>query len=483
MFREALRFAVATFAAARPGVTALAAATLAVALPAGAQVGNVAIQPRMGDPIPGLNAAELDRFDKGKLEFEHILTTPEGVGPIFNDTGCGQCHAQPRVGGFSALFVTRFGKAALGQTPFDPLAGLGGSLLQSQAISPTCLETVPPQADVTTHRITPPIFGAGLVEAVPDSVFYGLEANPPGGGVSGIAHRVKLLEDPQGRDHVGRFGWKAQVATMLSFSGDASLNEMGLTNRLVGTENAPNGNQALLAQCDTVLDPEDFADVEGFERIDRQTDFQRFLAPPPQTPRSGMTGEALFGQVGCNHCHVSSFTSGAAAEAALSNQPLHPYSDFLLHDVGTLGDGIVQGMGTEREIRTAPLWGLSVRAPLALLHDGSASGQGPQGNLLAAIVAHDGEAAASSSAFLALTSPQRDQVLAFLLSLGQLEFDAEHDNDVEVFDWFFIQFNGWFTGPGAGTLPPDHPGAIADADQDGDCDLVDFGLLQRAMTH
>jgi len=450
---------------------------------AGAQVGNVALQPRMGDPLPGLTAAELDRFQKGRLEFEHILSTPEGMGPIFNDTGCGQCHSQPTPGGSSSRSVTRFGKQAVGLLPFDPLDSLGGSLLQSQASSPACQEIVPPEADVSTKRISPPVFGFGLVEAIPDGALYSLEASPPGPNVSGIAHRVKLLEDPLGPDHVGRFGWKSQVATMLSFSGDASLNEMGLTNRLVGTENAPNGNLALLAACDTVADPEDYPDSEGFERIDRQADFQRFLAPPPQTPRAGMTGEALFDSVGCADCHVASFQSGGAPEAALSYQTLHPYSDFLLHDMGSLGDGIVQGMGTEREVRTAPLWGLTVRAPIALLHDGRSTGASAENNIRNAIAFHDGEAAVSRNAFNALGSAQRDAVVAFLLSLGQLEFDAEKDNDVDSLDWFFIDFNGWFNGPGSGAVTADSPAAIADVDQDGDVDLVDFGLLQRAMTN
>ena len=143
---------------------------------------------------------------------------------------------------------------------------------------------------------------------------------------------------------------------MLSFSGDASLNEMGLTNALVGTENAPNGNQALLQQYDLVPDPEDQPDGEGFTRIERMDDFQRFLAPPPQTPKSGMTGETLFNTIGCATCHVASYTTGSTPETALSGKVIHPYSDFLLHDMGSLGDGIVQGMGTEKLMRTSSLW-------------------------------------------------------------------------------------------------------------------------------
>jgi CxxC motif-containing protein (DUF1111 family) len=407
----------------------------------------------------------------------------EGLGPCFNDSGCTQCHSTPKPGGSSALFVQRFGKKAVGMTPFDPLADLGGSLLQASAIDPAVQEVIPPEADVTTHRTTPSAFGAGLVQAIPDDTLTNLADNPPPGGfVDGVAHMVTLLEDPLGPQHVGRFGWKAQVATMLSFSGDASLNEMGLTNALVMTENAPNGNQALLQQYDLVPEPEDQPDAEGVTRIQRMDDFQRFLAAPPQTPKSGMTGQTLFNQIGCADCHVATYTTSVQPEAALSNKVIHPYSDFLLHDMGALGDGIVQGMGTEKLMRTSSLWGLSARAGFGLLHDGSAVSGTAEDNLRDAIAAHDGEGAHSRGGFGALFPEQQDQVLAFLMSLGRLEFDAEKDNDVDPFDWAVIHINGWFQGPGAGSVTPDSPAAVADVDQDGDVDLVDFGLLQRAMT-
>ena len=93
---------------------------------ASAQVGDVQIQPAMGDPLPGLTPAQLDRFQKGEVEFQHILSAGEGLGPIFNDTGCAQCHSTPRAGGGSDITVTRFGAKG---PPFDPLASLGGSLL------------------------------------------------------------------------------------------------------------------------------------------------------------------------------------------------------------------------------------------------------------------------------------------------------------------------------------------------------------------
>lgn len=457
------------------GLTLCAGQVLAQALP------QIELQPFPGDPLPGLTAGELDRFVKGRDEFNHVLGNAEGLGPIFNDSSCGQCHSLPVAGGFSSSSVTRFGKAASGPDDFDPLDDLGGSLLQDQTIDIACTEFVPPEADVQTFRTTPHLFGLGLVEAIPDADLLDLESNPPHGSVSGVAHMVTPLEG--GGLRVGRFGWKSQVPTVLTFSADASLNEMGLTNRFLGTENAPNGNLALLAACDSVPDPEDGPDLEGFDRIDRQTDFQRFLAAPPQTPKSGMAGEALFSQAFCDACHVPSFTTGTAPEAALSNVTFKPYSDFLLHEV--VGDGIVQGAGTETRLRTAPLWGLSQRAGVGLLHDGSATGDTAENNIHTAIMAHDNEAAFSQAAYAALSGAQQDQLIAFLMSLGTAEFDIEGNSTVDEIDWFFLFTFGHFTGPdtaGVGLTGPDDEGAVADVDQDGDVDLVDFGYMQRAFT-
>ncbi len=445
------------------------------------------IQPRAGDPVPGLSPTQMARFTAGQAAFTHTLLPSEGLGPDFNDTSCVHCHLNP-IGGSSAKFVTRFGKAANGPNPFDPLANLGGSLLQAQSInSPMCDEVIPPQADVTTHRITPPTMGFGLVEAILDGDIQANAVNPPP-GVHGIVNPDYPFEDPL-NVHVGRFGWKSQQATLLSFSADASLNEMGLTNQFITTENAPNGNLALLAQCDSVPDPEDQPDGQGVFMIERMTDFQKFLAPPPQTPKSGMTGETLFTSIGCTACHIATpFMSGPTAEAPLNNKPVKAYSDFLLHDMAGFGDGIVQGAGTERLIRTPPLWGLHMRGTVALMHNGSVAGGTFQQDIDAAVSAHDVPAAsppinseshASAVAYFALTPAQRAQIGNFLDSLGKAEFDFEGNNNVDEFDWFFLQ--PLFTGP-IPSFTPDDPAAVADFDQDGDFDLIDFGWMQRAFT-
>ena len=435
------------------------------------------IQPRMGEPLPGLDAAQAARFEAGRLAFSRVLTAADGLGPIMNDHSCAACHQTPRVGGSGAKVVTRFGNAG---PPFDPLENLGGSLLQAQTIEAMCQEFVPPQANVAIQRITTSTFGAGLIQAINARDITARELNPPP-GVSGRAHHVHALEDPPGaRPKIGRFGWKAQQPTLLSFSADASLNELGFTNRFLVAENAPNGNQGLLALCDHVADPEDGPDPQGFDSIDREADFQKFLAPPPQTPRNGMPGEALFLSIGCASCHVPQYVTGPS-EPPLGNRTIRPYSDFLLHDMGSLGDGIVQGMATETEARTPPLWGMRARAVIGLLHDGRATGGSLAQNVLSAIAAHDGEAAAAAAAFAALPIPDQDRVVRFLLSLGRPEFDEEGDFDVDDLDWFLLEANHLFTGPGS-FFTPDDPGAVADFDQDGDFDLVDFMVMQRAMT-
>jgi len=440
-------------------------------------IGSVTLQPRMGQPLDGLTGPQLLRFENGKVDFGTNLTEADGLGPVFNQDSCTSCHSVPE-GGSGSIMVTRFGFNDEKGAGFDPLANLGGSLLQSESISAMCAETVPLSANVTTNRLTPSTLGFGLIEAIAD---FDIEANAltPPPGVSGAAHMVNPLEAPT-TTRVGRFGWKSQVATILTFSADASLNEMGLTNRLVPTENAPNGDNGLLALCDTVVDPEDRTDAQGFDFIDRVTDFQRFLAPPPQTPRFGMSGEVVFNSIGCASCHTPSFTTslGAQYEAIVRNKPVHPYSDFLLHDMGLAADFIEQGAAGASELRTTPLWGLRVRDPL--WHDGRFAGGTFDSRATGAIGGHDSlnsEGQASAQAFAALSQTDKDALIAFLDSLGRAEFDHDGDNDVDVDD--MTEFNLCFSGPGS-FYGPDDPCSISDVDQDGDVDDDDFDLFLAA---
>ncbi|HIG87303.1 MAG TPA: hypothetical protein EYQ25_09695 [Planctomycetes bacterium] len=386
------------------------------------------VQPRMGDQVPGLNPIQRDLFEAGKVLFAQNLDPLDGLGPIMNDVSCGACHNIPAVGGWGTSAVTRFGKAAVGGNPFDPLAALGGTLLQSQTIDPPCAEFVPPEADVTALRLTPICFGAGLLEAIPEAAIQQNELNQPGLGLSGVRRMFAPIEG--GAARASRFGWKGGPSTVLSFSIDASLMEMGLTSVFLPNEQAPNGDQALLATCDAVADPEDGPDVAGFTFIDRITHFQAMLAAPPQTPRNGMAGQAIFGAVGCADCHRPHYLTGPHAIGALSGRHIRPFSDFLIHDMGTGGDGIVDGPVSETQHMTRALWGLNMRT--SLMHDGSASGGTFAQNIDMAIGMHDGEAAASRIAYLALSAADQTALAKFLRSLGQAEFDlADDDHDVD----------------------------------------------------
>ena len=436
------------------------------------------VQPRMGDRVPGLNPIQRDLFEAGKVLFAQNLDPLDGLGPIMNDVSCAACHNIPAVGGWGTSAVTRFGKAAVGGNPFDPLASLGGTLLQSQTIDPPCAEFVPPEADVTALRLTPICFGAGLLEAIPEAAIQQNEIDQPGLGLNGVRRMFAPIEG--GAARASRFGWKGGPSTVLSFSIDASLMEMGLTSVFLPNEQAPNGDQALLATCDAVADPEDGPDAAGFTFIDRITHFQAMLAAPPQTPRNGMAGQALFDAVGCADCHRPHYLTGPHAIGALAGRHIRPYSDFLIHDMGTGGDGIVDGPVSETQHMTRALWGLNMRT--SMMHDGSASGGTFAQNIDMAIGMHDGEAAASRIAYQALSTADQTALAKFLRSLGQAEFDlADDDHDVDEFDWFFChqQFNGPFPATAHG---PDDVGAICDLDQDGDFDLVEFGAFQRTFT-
>lgn len=437
-------------------------------LSASAMAGVTPLQPTAGDPLDGLTADQLDLFWAGRVAFEANLSVEDGLGPVFNQTSCASCHDNP-IGGPGSQSVVRFGASSKGG--FDPMEYFGGSLLQSQTISIECQETLPPEATVVAFRVTPGALGFGLLEAIPDEQLMEY-ANTPPGSVSGVAHMVPLLEDEEAPLRVGRFGWKAQLATMLSFSADASLMEMGLTNRIIGEENDPNGiREPLLEDCDMVPDPEDGPDEEGYDFIDRVTHFQRYLAAPPQTPKSGMAGEAVFASVGCADCHRPSFTTAddPSLEDAIRNKEIRPYADFLLHDMGLLGDGIAQGAASTQEIRTPPLWGLRSRDPM--LHDGTVGGGTFEERVTAAIEAHGpfGEGASSAAAFAALTPIEKQQLFAFLDSLGRREFDHTGDDVVDLDD--FVVFMECLGSEG---VTPDDACAISDIDQDGDVDLDDF---------
>lgn len=439
-------------------------------------------QPRIGEPVNGLDTAQLQRFFDGEAEFNLNLGITDGLGPVFNDISCGTCHSFPAGGGSGTKVVVRAGISSTMSTPFDPLESLGGSLFQIEAIDPSIVETVPAIADVVANRVTPQAVGIGLLEAIDDADIIAYAAAPQvDPSITGVVRMTQPFEG--GPMRASKMGWKGGVSTALSFSADASLNEMGLTNRFLTQENAPQGDASLLAIWDSVPDPEDFPDpVTGLERIDRQADFQVLSAAPPQTPKSGMTGETVFEAIGCAGCHVNTpYVTSGHSVAALNGISVKPYSDFLLHDMGSLGDGIGDGPASESEMMTRTLWGFAMRQ--TGLHDGryESSVLGFDGMVDAAIMDHDGEAAFSRTNYTNLTAGEKADLYKFLGSLGRAEGDWDYNNRIDEFDWFFLL--PFLTGPDAATVTPDDDGALVDFDQDGDVDMADMAIFQRAYTY
>jgi CxxC motif-containing protein (DUF1111 family) len=365
----------------------------------------------IGDPLEGLTAAQEDAFDEGLDEFAEVEDVEDGLGPVFNDAACGNCHQSGAIGGAGETVETRFGTITNGV--FDPLTELGGSLIQAQGIGPagTCNfvgETVPvPPATIIAQRLTTPLFGAGFVDAVPDATFESLAAEEAGESPSTAGRTNRVLNVVTGATVVGKFGWKAQVPTLFQFSGDAYVNEMGITNPFFPDENCPNGDCTLIEECDPVPDPEDDgAAVAAF------TDFMTLLAPAPVLPSTSDTnaGRGVFNSVGCQNCHTPQLRTGTSPIAALNRKNFSPFSDFLLHDMGSLGDGIgAQGRATQTEMRTAPLWGARFRT--RFLHDGRAS------SIDAAIRAHAGQGQAARDSFVNLNATQRARLIAFVNSI------------------------------------------------------------------
>lgn len=359
--------------------------------------------------LPDLTVAERQAFMIGARTFNRAYSVEEGLGPVFNDDSCGACHPG---GGASNRRVVRFGRSA--ESGFDPLEHLGGLLLQDRAIGDVTTadgsftftgETVPPEADVVARRRSQSVRGLGYVDATPDATFLEIAEEQLAIDPS-TAGRAQLLFDPAtGGVRGGRFGWKAQVPTLRAFAGDAMLNEMGLTSPGFRDEVCPQGNCAALGFNPTPALNDDGRDAG------QMTDFMRMLAAPPrgEVTDEARIGEIFFDQIGCASCHRPSLQTGPSDIRALDRAVYHPYSDFLLHDMGGLGDGIRQGIATEREMRTAPLWGLRLQD--RYLHDGSAD------TLEDAVRRHGGQGRMSRDRFNTLSEAERAALLAFLRSL------------------------------------------------------------------
>lgn len=362
-----------------------------------------------GDVLPGVTPREFEEFRIGLEDFKAIEQPSEGLGPLFNGSGCAACHNVPVIGGTTPMTELR-----AGHRDADGKFHVVGftTLFQMFSIPDhRCQAVMPSEVNVIARRMPIPLFGAGLIEAIPDEAILAL-ADPFDRDGDGISGRAAIVTDvATGQRRIGRFGWKAQIATLLTFSGDAYTNEMGITNDVFPLEPLGGISEARLRECDLVKDPEDHPDPRtGKRSIDNFEAFMKFLAPLPRgtITDEARTGEQVFMALGCSSCHTPMFTTGAMASAALSRKPVALFSDLLLHELGS-GDGIEQGAAEQDEIRTPALWGLRLRRPL--MHDGSAP------TVSDALRQHGGEASAVMERYRRASDAMRQALLAFLDSL------------------------------------------------------------------
>jgi len=362
-------------------------------------------------------------FDRLLAVFEEREGIDEGLGPVYNAQSCAECHQNPVTGGISQIAELRAGhQDVFGNFVDAP----GGSLINDRAIDAQIQERVGGAETIRTLRVSTNVLGAGFVEAISNNTLTAIANGQPGqsgGVIAGQVINVPLSERP-GQVRVGRFGWKNQHASLLSFSGDAYLNEMGITSRLNPTENTSVGRS--VAAFDDVPDPEDVPDPgEDDADIDQFTTFMRATKAPPRdaalaVSAAAVAGSNVFNQIGCNICHVRDITTAPAGTlinggaftvpTALGNKIIHPFSDFLLHNIGT-GDGIVQngGQATANKLRTMPLWGTRTRD--RHMHDGLSL------TFTDSILRHAGEATIVTNRFRGLSATQQSNLIVFLQSL------------------------------------------------------------------
>jgi CxxC motif-containing protein (DUF1111 family) len=370
------------------------------------------------------------RFEDNKFIFSERETIEDGLGPTYNDVGCVECHQSVDVGAFGQQMEFRAGHLVNGAFVDAP----GGQLIHARGTDSDIVEHISTAETVKAFRVVTSTLGDGFVEAVANQTLENNVAAQPA-GQRGTLTNVPVTEANNALRH-GRFGWKAQQASLLSFAGDAYLNEMGITNPFdgfggrsssaadAGTHENPAStadgviNVTFPSPFDPVQDPEDDGDdVLAF------ADFMAATRAPGRQnpiPAAATRGDSLFTSVGCAVCHTRTFTTATAGTsinggaftvpAALGSKIIHPFSDFALHDIGT-GDGIVQnaGQGSANMLRTAPLWG--IRARNRFMHEGLNI------TIFDSIQLHAGQATTARNNFNALTAAQRNDLIAFVLSL------------------------------------------------------------------
>jgi CxxC motif-containing protein (DUF1111 family) len=368
------------------------------------------------DSLTGETVVSGRSFNDDRFIFEEVETVADGLGPTYNAQSCRECHQNVVTGGASQVAEHRTGRVDASGGFFE---SLGGSLIQSRATNPDIVEHVAFEDDVRTFRISTNTLGLGFVESIPNETLYAIRDAQPA-EMRGTAVMVPVLEG-DGSARIGRFGWKDQHASLESFVADAYLNEMGITSPLFPEENTSSGRYVGYGSAyDPVPDPEDDGkDIKAFAAFIRST-----KAPSRGPITADVTaGEAVFNRIGCANCHTASIKTGQPGTringgaftipAALGDKIIHPYSDFLVHDIGS-GDGIPILPGpdyaqTAQLMRTAPLWALRTRN--RLMHDGLSFTKQE------AIARHGGQAAAVNKNYQALSDDDRQKLFAFLDSL------------------------------------------------------------------
>ena len=389
-----------------------------------------------------------------QTKFDDTETVADGLGPLYNAQSCRECHQNPTSGGTSQVAELRVGHQGpdhLFHNPDIPIAHgaeiiTGRTLVNDRSICPNAAfpqseiqEHVPDSENIRTTRVSLGVLGDGFVEAVADGTLVELarkQCKESHRKICGQVIYVPIVEAP-GQTGIGRFGWKDQHASLLSFSGDAYLNEMGITTRLFPDE--------VTKLCNSATEPNDEAGPDGLDDADHFARFIRASKAPARDSKLADTGQSqkgakLFDKIGCTKCHVRTLTTAPAGTKingdtysipeALGGKTFYPYSDFLLHDVGT-GDGMVVPMlehygrkmyqttwknfsaqsfhNAQNKLRTAPLWGVRFRN--RLMHDGEST------TLRDAILRHREEAYESAHRFDRMSAADQQAILEFLSSL------------------------------------------------------------------
>jgi CxxC motif-containing protein (DUF1111 family) len=373
---------------------------------------------KQGPPFESIeedNVVPLRSFNDNRFLFEEAELIDDGLGPTYNAQGCRECHQNVVTGGASQIAEHRTGRMVEGAF----FESQGGSLVQSRATDPKIVERVPFEDDIKTFRISTNTLGSGFVEAISNDTLLAIRDAQPA-AMRGEAVSVPVLE-ADSAPRIGRFGWKSEHASLESFAADAYLNEMGITTPLFPEENTSAGHDVGYGtEYDPVADPEDDGvDVIAFANFMRAT-----KAPARgEITADVLAGEQVFLETGCNTCHIPSITTARPGtringgklqvHQALGNRVIHPYSDFLLHDIGT-GDGVPiqptpEFASTASKIRTAPLWALRTRN--RLMHDGLSF------TFEEAIERHAGQATSVIDAYNALSDAEKGLLSEFLDSL------------------------------------------------------------------